>query len=144
MDCRTFRGLLADTSQAALPPDARRHLEHCPECRAHLLLRLGSTVDAEAVPASGFEARLRACLEAPRGGSAEAPWTEAVGWAAPGVLCFAVTGLLIVGCFYFIVERSAAGDLGTLAEQDPVVAPSFEYASKGFKHLQSVAGSLFH
>ena len=37
-----------------------------------------------------------------------------------------------------------AGWLVVEAEQDPVVAPSFEYASKGFKHLHSVASSLFH
>ncbi len=37
-----------------------------------------------------------------------------------------------------------SGGLVVEAEQDPVVAPSFEYASKGFQHLHSVASSLFH
>ena len=36
-----------------------------------------------------------------------------------------------------------SGWLVVEAEQDPVVAPSFEYASKGFKYLNQVASSLF-
>lgn len=37
-----------------------------------------------------------------------------------------------------------AGWLVVEAEQDPVVAPSYEYASKGFKHLNQIASTLFH
>jgi inosose dehydratase len=36
-----------------------------------------------------------------------------------------------------------AGWLVVEAEQDPVVAPSYEYASKGFKHLNQIASTLF-
>jgi inosose dehydratase len=36
-----------------------------------------------------------------------------------------------------------SGWLVVEAEQDPVVAPSFEYACKGFRHLDQVANSLF-
>lgn len=42
-----------------------------------------------------------------------------------------------------LARAGYAGWLVVEAEQDPVVAPSFEYASKGFRHLNSVAGSLF-
>jgi inosose dehydratase len=43
-----------------------------------------------------------------------------------------------------IAATQYSGWLVVEAEQDPVVAPSFEYASKGFKHLHAVASSLFH
>jgi inosose dehydratase len=45
-----------------------------------------------------------------------------------------------------LTPLAAAGYAGWLvveAEQDPVVAPSFEFASRGFKHLQQIAASLF-
>jgi inosose dehydratase len=60
---------------------------------------------------------------------------------------FTVPGDGMVDYLRVLAPLAAAGYSGWLvveAEQDPVVAPSFEYASKGFKHLQSVAGSLFH
>ena len=60
---------------------------------------------------------------------------------------FTVPGDGMVDYRRVLTPIAAAGYSGWLvveAEQDPVVAPSFEYASKGFKHLQSVAGSLFH
>jgi inosose dehydratase len=60
---------------------------------------------------------------------------------------FTVPGDGMVDYLRVLTPLAAAGYSGWLvveAEQDPVVAPSFEYASKGFKHLQSVAGSLFH
>jgi inosose dehydratase len=37
-----------------------------------------------------------------------------------------------------------SGWLVVEAEQDPVVAPSFEYASKGFGHLNLLASALFN
>ena len=60
---------------------------------------------------------------------------------------FTVPGDGMVDYLRVLTPLAASGYSGWLvveAEQDPVVAPSFEYASKGFKHLQSVAGSLFH
>jgi inosose dehydratase len=43
-----------------------------------------------------------------------------------------------------IAAAEYSGWLVVEAEQDPVVAPSFKYASKGFKHLQPIVSSLFH
>jgi inosose dehydratase len=60
---------------------------------------------------------------------------------------FTVPGDGMVDYPRVLAPLAAAGYSGWLvveAEQDPVVAPSFEYASKGFKHLHSIAGSLFH
>ena len=60
---------------------------------------------------------------------------------------FTVPGDGMVDYLRVLTPLAASGYSGWLvveAEQDPVVAPSFEYACKGFKHLQSVAGSLFH
>jgi inosose dehydratase len=59
---------------------------------------------------------------------------------------FTVPGDGMVDYLRVLTPLAAAHYSGWLvveAEQDPVVAPSFEYAGKGFNHLQSVAGSLF-
>jgi inosose dehydratase len=59
---------------------------------------------------------------------------------------FTVPGDGMVDYLRVLTPLAAARYSGWLvveAEQDPVVAPSFEYAGKGFNHLQSVAGSLF-
>ena len=60
---------------------------------------------------------------------------------------FTVPGDGMVDYPRVLTPLAAAGYSGWLvveAEQDPVVAPSFEYASKGFNHLHSVAAALFH
>jgi inosose dehydratase len=60
---------------------------------------------------------------------------------------FTVPGDGMVDYLRVLTPLAAAGYSGWLvveAEQDPVLAPSFEYASKGFEHLHSVAASLFH
>jgi len=60
---------------------------------------------------------------------------------------FTVPGDGMVDYPRVLTPLAAAGYSGWLvveAEQDPVVAPSFEYASKGFNHLHSVAAVLFH
>jgi inosose dehydratase len=60
---------------------------------------------------------------------------------------FTVPGDGMVDYPSVLTPLAAAGYGGWLvveAEQDPVVAPSFEYANKGFKHLHSVAAALFH
>jgi inosose dehydratase len=59
---------------------------------------------------------------------------------------FTVPGDGMVDYLRVLTPLAAAQYSGWLvveAEQDPVVAPSFEYAGKGFNHLQSVVGSLF-
>lgn len=60
---------------------------------------------------------------------------------------FTVPGDGMVDYLPVLAPLAAVGYAGWLvveAEQDPVVAPSLEYASKGFRHLHSVAASLFH
>lgn len=60
---------------------------------------------------------------------------------------FTVPGDGMVDYPSVLAPIAAAGYSGWLvveAEQDPVVAPSFEYASMGFKHLEGVARPLFH
>ena len=59
---------------------------------------------------------------------------------------FTVPGDGMVDYLRVLAPLAAAGYSGWLvveAEQDAVVAPSFAYASKGFKHLHSVSASLF-
>jgi inosose dehydratase len=59
---------------------------------------------------------------------------------------FTVPGDGMVDYLRVLAPLAAARYSGWLvveAEQDPVVAPSLEYACKGFNHLHSVAGSLF-
>jgi inosose dehydratase len=60
---------------------------------------------------------------------------------------FTVPGDGMVDYPRVLAPLAAAGYAGWLvveAEQDPVVAPSFEYATKGFRHLDGVARALFH
>jgi inosose dehydratase len=60
---------------------------------------------------------------------------------------FTVPGDGMVDYRSVLTPLASAGYSGWLvveAEQDPVVAPSFEYASKGFKHLEGLARTLFH
>jgi inosose dehydratase len=59
---------------------------------------------------------------------------------------FTVPGDGLVNYHGVLTPLALAGYSGWLvveAEQDPVVAPSFEYASKGFKHLNELASTLF-
>ena len=59
---------------------------------------------------------------------------------------FTVPGDGLVDYRHVLAPLAAAHYSGWLvveAEQDPVVAPSFDYACKGFRHLNTVASSLF-
>jgi inosose dehydratase len=60
---------------------------------------------------------------------------------------FTVPGDGMIDYLRVLSPLATAGYSGWLvveAEQDPVVAPSFEYASKGFKHLQAVSAAASH